>query len=41
MSVRRFCCRPASVVFSATGLVCPRPMVWKRVGGMFGKFLTM
>jgi hypothetical protein len=41
ISVRRFCCRPASVAFSAIGLLDPRPIVWNRVGGMFGKFLTM
>ena len=41
MSVRRFSCRPASVVFSATGLADPRPIVWNLAVGTFGKFSTM
>ena len=41
MSVRRFSCRPVSVVLEATGFSDPRPMVWKRVAWMFGKLFRM
>ncbi len=40
MSVRRFSCRPASVVLGATGFSSPRPIVWNRAGWMFGKFFS-
>ncbi len=40
MSVRRLSWRPVSVVLAATGFAEPWPMVWKRCGGMFGKFFT-
>jgi hypothetical protein len=30
-STRRFCCRPASLVFSATGSLSPRPYVFRRL----------
>src|SRR5881394_199230 len=41
ISVRRFNCRPASVALFATGFAEPRPIVWNRLGSMFGNVLTM